>query len=118
MRIEELKKLGVNTEEGVNRCAGNEAFYLKMGAKALECDRYKTLEECIRSGNPDAAFDAAHALKGVLANLSMTPVFEPVNEITELLRTKQNADYSDLLSAMWDQRNALAELFMEDRKDK
>ena len=52
----------------------------------------------------------AHSLKGVLANLSLTPVFEPVSEITEGLRAKKDLNYEELLNKMWDARNRFAEL--------
>ena len=53
MTIEMLAELGANAEEGVKRCAGNEAFYLKMISKALEAERYNKLEEKIREKDMD-----------------------------------------------------------------
>ena len=42
----------------------------------------------------DAAFEAAHALKGVTGNLALTPIYEPVQVVTELLRSRTETDYS------------------------
>ena len=39
-------------------------------------------------------------LKGVLGNLAITPLFEPMSEITELLRVKEDADYPALVDAI------------------
>ncbi|MBR5658308.1 MAG: Hpt domain-containing protein, partial [Lachnospiraceae bacterium] len=44
------------------------------------------------------AFEAAHALKGVLGNLSLTPLYEIVCEITELLRAQTDTDYLPYLA--------------------
>ena len=37
-------------------------------------------------GDTVKAFEAAHAIKGAAGNLSLTPIFAPVSELTELLR--------------------------------
>lgn len=64
----------------------------------------------MRDGDLAGAFDTAHALKGVLGNLFLTPVYEPVSEITELLRAKQEADYAPLIDRILEQRDQLAAL--------
>ncbi|MCQ2563083.1 MAG: Hpt domain-containing protein [Mogibacterium sp.] len=43
------------------------------------------------------AFEAAHALKGTLSNLSITPLLEPVVEMTERFRNADEmVDVSDV----------------------
>jgi len=113
--IKELADLGADTNEGVKRCAGNEAFYLMMIPKAIDAGRYKNLEESINVGDLDKAFEEAHALKGILANLSLTPILKPVDEITELLRSRQQTDYSGLISEMWDKRNSFEKILRRDK---
>lgn len=105
MTIEMLAELGANVEEGVKRCAGNEAFYLKMISKALEAERYNSLSEKIREKDMDKAFEEAHALKGILANLSLEPILKPVNEMTEFLRSRTDMDYTDLINEMRENRD-------------
>ena len=39
-------------------------------------DRFDALQAAIDADDLDAAFEAAYALKGVLANLSITPLYE------------------------------------------
>ena len=41
-------------------------------------------------------------LKGVLGNLSITPLYEPVSEITELLRAETQMDYTDIMHRIMD----------------
>ena len=101
--IEALKALGCNTDEGLKRCLGDEEFYLEFIPQALEKSRYEKLEKLITEKRLDEAFEAAHALKGVLANLSLDPLLAPVVEITELLRSRTDTDYSKLLTEMWTQ---------------
>ena len=94
LTIETLKALGVNTDEGLARCLNNEAFYLNLVATALEDDSFAQLEAAVNSGDLKKGFETAHSLKGVLGNLALTPLYEPVAEITELLRAETPADYT------------------------
>lgn len=110
LTIESLKAFGANTEEGVARCVNNEAFYIRMVGKAVVDPNFDKLSTSVASGDLDAAFEAAHALKGILGNLSLTPVLEPVKTITELLRSKENADYASLVNEIIEKKNALAAL--------
>ena len=40
------------------------------------------------AGDTHAAFAAAHSLKGSIGNVALTPVYEPICALTELLRGK------------------------------
>ena len=97
MTLDDLKKLGANTEDGLKRCAGNEALYMRLVPMALDAGKYSDLTKQIGEKDYDAAFETAHALKGMYANLSLTPLTEPVSEMTELLRKRTDTDYSALL---------------------
>ena len=110
LTIDSLKALGVDTKEGLGRCMNNEAFYLRLVNMALGDTNFAALEEAVSSGDKKAAFEAAHALKGVLANLALTPLYEPASKITELLRAGKDADYSALVGELLRQREALAAL--------
>jgi len=57
-----------------------------------------------------AAFEAAHALKGVLGNLSLTSIYAPIVEITELLRNNTDMDYTSLLSNILEKKDELGRL--------
>ena len=109
MTIERLNELGADTKDGLARCGGMEAFYLRLVPMALEISKYNELDALLKEKKYDEAFEAAHALKGVLANLSLTPIFEPVSEITEGLRAKKELDYDAVLVKVWDARNKFAE---------
>lgn len=107
MTMEMLAAFGANTEEGLKRCMNNEAFYLRM-VKMIPGDAsFQKLYDAIDAGNLDAAFEAAHALKGSTGNLSLSPIFDPVSEITELLRAKKDTDYAPLVDRI---RSAQEEL--------
>ena len=94
MTVDDLKRFGANTEEGLKRCMGNEAFYIRLVKMMPKDQNFGILYDSIEKGDLDAAFEAAHALKGALGNLSITSLYEPVQTVTELLRARTKMDYS------------------------
>ena len=108
LSIDTLRQFGANTQEGLGRCMNNEAFYLRLVNMALDDANFGRLEQAVKDGDKKAAFEAAHALKGVLANLALTPLCRPVSEMTELLRADEDADYPALLAELLGLREALA----------
>ena len=97
LTVDKLKEFGANTDEGLTRCMSKEDFYLMLVGKALADTRLEALEGQLASKDLDAAFETAHALKGMYSNLSLDPLTKPVSEMTELLRSRTDTDYSALL---------------------
>jgi len=95
--VDALKDWGANTEEGLQRCMNNEVLYLKLMNMFLDNNSFSELKEAIAKDDLDKAFQAAHALKGVLGNLALKPLYDIDFEITELLRNRTKMDYSELL---------------------
>ena len=110
LTIETLRRAGVNTEEGLRRLMNNETFYLRLVNMALDDAGFGKLSDAVANSDRKAAFEAAHALKGVLGNLSLTPMYEKVSEMTELLRAGKDADYALLLRQLLEQRDELIRL--------
>jgi HPt (histidine-containing phosphotransfer) domain-containing protein len=106
--VDKLREFGADTEDGLGRCFGNEELYLKLVGMIPGDGNFAGLEEAIKAGDLDKAFECAHALKGVLGNLSLTPVCEPVMEITEHLRSRTQMDYEPLLTEIMKQKDALS----------
>lgn len=107
LTVDALKQFGANADEGLTRCMGNEGFYFKLIGKVVEDKNFAALESAIAERDLDAAFEAAHSLKGVLGNLALTPIYEPVYEITELLRARSDIDYVPFLKTISEKRNEL-----------
>ncbi|MBR0474216.1 MAG: Hpt domain-containing protein [Erysipelotrichaceae bacterium] len=110
LTIEGLREFGADVEEGLGRCFGQEEFYLTLVGMVLEEKNFDVLQQAIKDRDLDKAFEAAHALKGVLGNLSLTPVLKPVEEITELLRSRTDTDYEPLLQEILNKKNVLVEM--------
>ena len=107
LTIEKLRDWGANVDEAMERCLNNEAFYLRLADKALQDPNFDRLKDAIGAGDLDKAFEAAHALKGVMANLALTPILDPVRGITELLRSRTQTDYAPLLAEIDEQKARL-----------
>ncbi len=107
MTIDTLKRFGANTDEGLARCMNKEDFYIKMVNMGLKDERFDTLPKVLASGNLDQSFELAHALKGVIGNLALTPMFDAICELTELLRNKKPGDYTGLCKKVIDERARL-----------
>lgn len=111
--IEALKEYGADTASGLARCMNNEAFYLRMVSLELGDQNLDRLAAALAEGDARAAFEAAHAIKGVAANLSLTPIYTPVAELTELLRgaaaVPEVGDLPDRVAAAFAALKRLAE---------
>ena len=110
LTMEDLKAFGADTDEGLARCLGNEAFYLKMVGMGIVDERFENLGPVLKEGDLDQAFEMVHALKGVLGNLALTPIYNVINEMTEKLRAREKADYMPLYDEMMEKRAKLLEL--------
>ncbi len=84
--VDELKELGANVDEAMQRFMNNAALYEKMLKKLPNMMKGKQVMEAIETGNIDDAIEIAHTLKGVLGNLSITPLYEAYTDIVALLR--------------------------------
>lgn len=110
MTLDDLIAFGANVDDGLKRCMNNEKFYLNLVESTQDEPKFEALRNAITEGDLDAAFEAAHALKGVMANLAITPLYEPLSELTELLRAKEEADYPTLVEAIMRKQEEFAAL--------
>lgn len=105
--IDSLREYGANVDEGLARCLNKEDFYIKMVNMGLADERFDKLADILAAKDLDAAFEACHALKGVIGNLALTPLCEPIDKMTELLRARTDTDYSELCAEIRAQRDKI-----------
>jgi HPt (histidine-containing phosphotransfer) domain-containing protein len=92
LSIEALKSAGANVEEGLSRCLNKEDFYLKMVKMGLTNQNFALLGTALEEKDYDKAFELCHSLKGVIGNLSITPLYDLISSLTEMLRASNNSD--------------------------
>ena len=107
LTLDTLRAFGANVEEGLQRCVGMESLYLRLVDKAIRDPAFDELREVAEKGDLARGFELSHALKGVTANLALTPLAAPITEITELFRNKTVTDYRPLVSAILQKRDEL-----------
>ncbi len=108
--IDTLKDFGADVQDGVARCLNKEDFYLKMVNMGMNDAHFDALGKALQEKDFESAFEAAHALKGILGNLALTPILKPVTEITEHLRAKEDIDYAPLYEEIQAQHKRLLAL--------
>ena len=111
--LEKIRDLGIDPTDGLTRCMNNEVFFFKMISMAVANDYFDTLGPALEKNDLESAFEAAHALKGVIGNLALKPIYEPLAEMTELLRAKKQADYISMYRPIKEIRDQLLALARE-----
>ena len=110
MTVEDIARFGADTKEGIERCMGNGDFYIRLVKMMPKDQNFGILYNSIEKGDLDSAFEAAHALKGALGNLSITVLYDPIVKITELLRSRTKMEYSELISEIKEKHTELEKL--------
>ena len=87
--LEDLKAIGSNVEEGLERFMGNAALYERMLHKLPDTIKKTDVAESFAKGELKEAEERAHALKGATGNLSITPLYERYTKVVDLLRAGQ-----------------------------
>lgn len=72
----ELAKYGIDYADALDRVGGSAEFYEKLAMKYLDDEHYVDLAAAMEVKDYDAAYKAAHALKGVSGNLSFPDLFK------------------------------------------
>lgn len=83
---DKLAAYGCNIDEAMGRFLNNEAFYGKCYGKFVADKAFARLGEALKAGDVKGSFEAAHDLKGISANMGITPVYELIVGMVEVLR--------------------------------
>ncbi len=110
MTIDSLREFGANVEEGLERCMGMEDFYIEMIELGVNDQLFDDLGPLLKEGKLDDAFETVHALKGVIGNLALAPLYNTINDLTEHLRARDDMDYMPLYEKLISQRDEVKNL--------
>ena len=80
---------GADYNSTMARFMGKEAMYLKFLDMLFKDDNLEKLGTALEQQDYEAAFAAAHTLKGVVGNMGLTPLFNAVCGIVESLRKRE-----------------------------
>ena len=100
-RIVALQDWGCDTTGALKRMLDDEEFYLECLSSVEQDVNFANLGAALEQKKVEEAFDCAHALKGVLGNLGLTPMYEKTCELVEPLRKGEGAnlegEYQELM---------------------
>ena len=85
-RIRQLEAGGIDVAQALERVMGNEALLERLLGKFLDAPQYHALCAALERGDPEQAVAAAHTMKGMCGNLSMTELFRLFTMQVETLR--------------------------------
>ena len=80
---------GADYNSTMARFMGKEAMYLKFLDMLFKDDNLEKLGTALEQQDYEAAFAAAHTLKGVVGNMGLAPLFNAVCAIVESLRKRE-----------------------------
>lgn len=84
--IEELSALGINVESALSRLKNNKQLYIEFLREFINDSDWIGLSCSLEELNSQEAFDYAHGLKGMAANLGLEKITELLSELVEILR--------------------------------
>lgn len=91
---ESYQSIGADYEDVCKRFGG-EPLVKRFALKFPKDPSYQALENAIEAGQAQEAFRAAHTLKGICANLSLTNLYTASAALTEKLRSGILEDYEE-----------------------
>lgn len=109
----QLEEGGADVETTLKRFMGNDAIYQKFLGKFPADPNYANLGINIEAGAFEEAYKCAHALKGVVGNLGLTPIYEKVSELVEEMRNKTSEEVDAArANALWQEIKVVYEKFI------
>lgn len=81
-----LAAAGINVLEGLNRFNNNKMLYEKFLYQFIDDQHYLQLCSALTEKDIEGSFQAAHVLKGVSGNLSLTRLHSALAPLVETLR--------------------------------
>lgn len=95
--LEDLKDLGANIDEGLDRFMQNSALYERMLGTFIKMMNNSVIDPNFDSNNYGEVVEKAHAIKGTSGNLSLTPIYEAYTDIVDLLRAGKPEEAREVL---------------------
>ena len=106
----ELRRFGCNVDEALDRVLGDKELYVDCLDSVQDDAAFYSLGAALEKGNMAASFDEAHTLKGVLGNLSLTPLYETTIKIVETLRAGGTDGLAEDYAQLMQQRQTLEDI--------
>lgn len=107
--LDELNRLGVDTDDGISRFMNNSELYKRMLAKFAEMVKEAQITTDFDDSVYDKEIEKFHALKGVAGNLSVEPLYIAYTEIVRLLRENNASGAKTVITKILPLQNKITE---------
>lgn len=97
--MNQLRLWGCDIDGALERVADDSELLISCMEMFREDPGFAALEEALKNKDYRAAFDAAHTIKGVAANLGITPLYEATCTLVEPLRRGEYGELDELYRA-------------------
>lgn len=108
-----LRAWGCDVDGVQNRFMGNTVLYLRCLSLFSEDENFELLHTAVAQNRLQDAFEAAHALKGVAANLGLRPLLPYLEATMERLRTATNKTQAEAACAVLDKQAEKLKAFID-----
>lgn len=85
----QMDRLGVHTQEAIDRFMGNEALFLSFVCKLPEKLDFTRIHSGLEEEDEDAFYLHVHSLKGMAGNLGLVPIYDCAQAILVEFRTSK-----------------------------
>lgn len=93
--IDKLTNMGCDMKSTMERFMDDEEFYMDCLKQLLANNEFDNLKKKLDEHDIKGAFDSAHTLKGVCANMGLKTLYDIIVEIVEPLRAGTDANLVD-----------------------
>ena len=108
--LQKLDDYGADTDGAMERFLDDAELYEQCLQLFVDDKNFAQLASALADAEYGKAFDAVHALKGVSANLGLTPAYQAVCELVEALRANRYERLEELHAAIEAQRKKIQTL--------
>lgn len=109
-KLLKLANWGCDIQGALPRFLEDEDFMLECIAQVSTDPAFESLGRSLDEKNAADGFDAAHTLKGILANTGLTPLYNIIVRIVEPLRAGKTDGLKPEYALLIDQREQLKRL--------
>ncbi len=108
--LKKLEVYGADIRSAMDKCQGDEAFYLQLVELFLKKNDYLAIKRALNRNDLQRAYECALNMKGVSGNLSLTPLYLLSSELTRHLYKRENIDYAPYVNRIFKHLKNLKEL--------
>lgn len=102
-----LKSAGCNVDVAIERFVDDEDLLIECIGQVLDDDNFNKLHLAVERKDAEVAFEAAHTLKGIIANTELNPMNGYIVKILEPLRNGEFTGVEENLKALERSRQEL-----------